>query len=133
MDSNCKVDNIFISVNKIPQEAVDVVDSMPEMVDRLEILPFTEADSLKSGHYIPVFDNSVQVADRCMTRFVKAYYELRCEEPNFYNWLNMAKKREFTELDFVKTFIVEMVAQQQFPENYPYANGIFNPTIVNEI
>lgn len=96
---------------------MDVVDSMPEMIDRLEILPFTEQDSYETGYYVPVFDNSVQVADCCITRFVKAYYELRCEEPNFINWLDMAKKREFNDLDFVKTTIVEMVAQMQFPEN----------------
>lgn len=33
-DSNVKVNGIFISVNKIPQEAVDKVDGMPKMVDR---------------------------------------------------------------------------------------------------
>lgn len=56
------MDYIFISVNKIPQEAVEVVDSITEMVFRLEILPTSECDSYKNGFYVPVFDNSVQVA-----------------------------------------------------------------------
>lgn len=64
---------VFNSLNKIPQAADEVVDNMPEMIDRLQILPFSEQDSYKNGFNVLVFVNSVQVADHCMTRFVKAY------------------------------------------------------------
>lgn len=130
-ESNVRVDGIFISVNKIPKEASDRVNGMPEMIDMEEILPFIEYDSYKKHRYIPQFVDSVQVSDRCMTSYCKEYMVLRQVELDWAKWFVKMKAGAIPSNNDIQKKIIADCMNMDYQTNYPYASGINNKEIIN--
>jgi hypothetical protein len=106
---------------------------MPEMIDRLEILPFGENDSYKKNFYIPQFHDSVQIADRCMTSNVKEYMLLRQMEPNWSEWIRKVRLGQFVYTNEIQKKILDDCSGATYPSNYPYSNGLYNNEIVKNL
>ena len=123
-----KVKAIIISVNEIKRETTELVRTMPEMRDRFEYIVFGPQysyDPLLNSNYQKKYENSSQIADRCLPIIGKYYLHkdnLQMRGLNFRN-----KMVHYGSLEEINRF-------EHFRSNltgYPFANGLYNETIIS--
>lgn len=132
-ETNVMIEGIFISVNNISKEASKCVQTMPEFKDRLEVLPFGPLFSYAKPEYIKLYNDSVNVADRCMTAYTCAYSNIRGNSTwaEFYNKLQTGELDNLS--DKTESNIVKHIKSIKYPANYPYSHGLYHPDITSQL
>jgi len=128
---------VFISVNEIKKESSDIIESMPEFVDRIEVLPFNSEHSYAKPSYERKYQDSAKVADRCMTAFIKEYLELRGDTYNFNEWRKQVMEGQIEAMagNNIQLAILQMIKDHPnlWTDNYPYERGFYNDTIIRKM
>jgi len=127
-----KVKAIIISVNKITMETQNIVQKMPEFSDRIEYVPFTEADSYATNSWrdIMKYENASAVADRVLTQYLQMYLSIREWKPIFSEWKRYMSEYNAYPMGSIERKMVNDILTYEYPCFYPFSMGIYNESLV---
>jgi len=84
-------------------------------------------------NYTKRYEDSARVADRCMTRYVKEYYQVRKRFNEFGNFKDAVLQQQVDTENKIQSSIVDHLYElynAHTMDNYPFESGFYNDTIV---
>lgn len=132
--SRRRVKAIIISVNEIKKETQELVDSMPEMRDRIEFIPFGAKysyDPVLNSNYFKKYNDSAAVADKCLAKFGSRYFGIATQYSKQHQIGTAAESEEWSRLfDKHGHYYTTPGAIVNKYEHYPFSNGLYNHSLL---